>query len=164
MILIGLGANLPGRHGSPETALKGALARLEQRGISIERLSNWYWSAPVPPSGQPDFVNLVASIGWAHDAPAALSQLHAVEEEFDRRRAEPNAARTLDLDLLDFHGQINSGWPTLPHPRLHQRLFVLLPLRDVAPAWRHPATGETIAQMLAAAPAGQKVWQSVADQ
>ncbi len=67
--------------------------------------------------------------------------LHELEGSFGRKRSEPNAPRTLDLDILDYHGRIEQGPPQLPHPRMEGRAFVLLPLRDVAPDWRHPVSG-----------------------
>ena len=91
-------------------------------------------------------------------ADALLAELHAVEEAFGRVRTVPNAARLIDLDLLDFHGEIAAGGPgraTLPHPRMADRAFVLRPLADLAPDWRHPVTGPPIAALLAALPADQ---------
>jgi 2-amino-4-hydroxy-6-hydroxymethyldihydropteridine diphosphokinase len=79
-----------------------------------------------------------------------------VEERFGRIRSAPNAPRTLDLDILDFEGRIESGPPILPHPRLSDRVFVLVPLFDIAPAWRHPATGRSIGDMLATFPEGER--------
>jgi 2-amino-4-hydroxy-6-hydroxymethyldihydropteridine diphosphokinase len=72
-------------------------------------------------------------------------------------RGEPNAARVLDLDLLDYESRVSAPGeePVLPHPRLRGRAFVLLPLSDLAPDWRHPATGETVAALIAALPRDQ---------
>jgi 2-amino-4-hydroxy-6-hydroxymethyldihydropteridine diphosphokinase len=87
-----------------------------------------------------------------------LAELHAVEEEFGRVRSVPNAPRLIDLDLLDFRGQISPGGPgkaTLPHPRMIGRAFVLRPLADLAPGWRHPVTGASIEALAAALPGDQ---------
>ena len=79
--------------------------------------------------------------------------LHGVETDFGRLRSAANAARTLDLDLLDYDGRVLAGPQlTLPHPRMATRSFVLVPLRDVAPGWRHPVTGQGLAELLAALP------------
>jgi 2-amino-4-hydroxy-6-hydroxymethyldihydropteridine diphosphokinase len=89
-----------------------------------------------------------------------LAVLHAVEEDFGRVRSVLNAPRAIDLDLLDFRGEIAPGGPgraTLPHPRLQDRAFVLRPLADLDPDWRHPATGLSIQALLAALPAGQTI-------
>ena len=89
---------------------------------------------------------------------ALLAELHAVEAAFGRARTVPNAARPIDLDLLDYRGQIASGGPgraTLPHPRLAGRAFVLRPLADLAPDWRHPVTGQPIRALIEALPVDQ---------
>ncbi len=87
-----------------------------------------------------------------------LKELHAVEAEFGRVRGERNAARLIDLDLLDHRGEIAfeaPGRATLPHPRLAERAFVLRPLADLAPDWHHPVTGKAVQALLAALPPGQ---------
>lgn len=157
MILIGLGANLPSALGPPEATLAAALAALEAAGIRILARSRWYRSAPVPASDQPWFVNAVASLATALDPAALLQLLHHIEASFGRERRRRNEARPLDLDLLDYDGlvQDGEGGPILPHPRLHQRAFVLLPLAEIAPAWRHPRLGLTVAALIAALPPDQ---------
>lgn len=144
MVIVGLGANLDHpRFGSPRNSCEAALAALEREGISILRRSRWYESAPVPPSGQPWFVNGVALLETEFEPGRLLSVLHGVETEFGRVRRERNEARVLDLDLLAY-GDLVSGpgeSPILPHPRLIERAFVILPLAEVAPDWRHPVSG-----------------------
>ena len=157
MILIGLGANLPSpRHGPPRKTLEAALAACDARGITIVRRSRWYNSSPMPPSAQPWFVNGVAAIRSALDPPALLAVLNRIESDFGRVRTARNDPRTIDLDILGYHRLVRSGAtpPNLPHPRLHERAFVLWPLRDVAPRWRHPVDGRTVAAMIAALPVG----------
>jgi 2-amino-4-hydroxy-6-hydroxymethyldihydropteridine diphosphokinase len=158
-IFIGAGGNLPHpRHGAPRQTLEAALDALRQHGVRVRRLSPWYRTAPVPASDQPWFVNAVAELETRLDAPALLAVLHAVEQSFGRVRSVPNAARIVDLDLLDFAGQVSPGGggrPILPHPRLHERAFVLRPLADLAPAWRHPVSGRSLGELLAELPADQ---------
>ncbi len=158
-IYIGLGANLPHpTYGSPADTLRAAMADLGGRGVEVRRLSPWYRTAPVPVSDQPWYVNAVAEIGANLRADALLSTLHAVEEVFGRVRSVPNAARRIDLDLLDFRGEIAPGGlgkATLPHPRMTDRAFVLRPLADLAPGWRHPVSGASVEALVAALPAGQ---------
>jgi 2-amino-4-hydroxy-6-hydroxymethyldihydropteridine diphosphokinase len=154
MILVALGANLPtARHGSPRENCEAALAAFTEAGIRVLKRSRWYRSAPVPPSGQPDFVNGVAAVETALAPAALLARLHEIERALGRVRGEPNAARTLDLDLLAYHDRVSDGGdggPVLPHPRMEGRAFVLLPLRDVAPDWRHPRSGRSVAALIAA--------------
>ncbi|MBB4284761.1 2-amino-4-hydroxy-6-hydroxymethyldihydropteridine diphosphokinase [Roseospira goensis] len=152
MILIALGSNLPGRAGSPRETVEGALAALPEVGVRVLTRSAWYRSAPVPPSDQPWFVNGVAAVAFEGTDPADLmARLHSVEATFGRRRdGLRNAARTLDLDLLDMAGVVRAREPTLPHPRMTGRAFVLYPLAEVAPDWRHPVDGRPLAALIAA--------------
>lgn len=158
MILLALGSNLPSaRMGPPLATLDWALMRLRAAGLSVEAVSPWYLSQPVPPSGQPWFVNGVARLAAGPPPARLMALLHEVEAAAGRRRAEPNSARPLDLDLIDCEGRISlpGDWPELPHPRLAARAFVLLPLADVAPAWRHPLSGQRLAALMAALPPDQ---------
>lgn len=158
MILVALGANLPGPDGRPalETC-RAAAARLDALpGLRLRALSRWYATAPVPPvPGVPDYVNGVALLeprrGSAAPDPATLlAALQSAEAAFGRTRPYPDAPRTLDLDLLAMGGTVrHASDPILPHPRLHLRAFVLAPLCDVAPAWRHPLLGRSAADLLA---------------
>ena len=157
-ILIGLGANLPSPvHGSPRRTLEAALQALVRRGLEICARSRWWESAPVPVSDQPWYVNGVAEVAGASGPEALLALLHEVEGEFGRLRSAPNAPRILDLDLLAYGDLLRPGPtpPILPHPRLAERAFVLRPLADLAPAWRHPVNGIPIEALVAALPAGQ---------
>lgn len=157
-IYVALGANLEHpRYGAPAATLTAALAELDRRGVAKKRLSPWYRTAPIPASDQPWFVNAVVEVATDLGPEALLDQLHAVEQAFGRVRAEPNAARAIDLDLLDYHGKICSGKVVLPHPRMTGRAFVLRPLADLAPDWRHPLSGASIDTLLAALPAGQRI-------
>jgi len=150
LILIGIGGNLANpRFGAPIDTLAAALISLEAQGIVVAARSAWYRTAPVPRSNQPWFVNAVASLSTDLAAPDLLAVLQAVERQFGRVRSAQNAARMLDLDLLDHRGQVTeTASLVLPHPRLHQRRFVLVPLAEIAPRWRHPLSGLTAEQLL----------------
>lgn len=155
MILIAIGANLPNPiHGPPLATCKAVLPELEKAGMTITGVSRWYESAPVPASSQPWYVNGVVAVLTPAPASDVLSSLLSIEAGFGRVRGQRNAARTLDLDLIAYNDLVlndKNGAHSLilPHPRLHQRAFVLRPLGDVAPGWRHPQTGLTVEQLIA---------------
>jgi 2-amino-4-hydroxy-6-hydroxymethyldihydropteridine diphosphokinase len=153
MILIGLGANLPSQAGQPADTLKRALGELERQGVEIREVSAFYETPAWPDPADPAFVNAVAAVKTSLQPVELLMLLHGVETDFGRLRSASNAPRTLDLDLLDYDGRvITEARLTLPHPRMAMRSFVLVPLRDVAPNWRHPITGLGLPELLAALP------------
>jgi len=157
MILIGLGSNLPGAAGPPRAMLEAAIAVLAREGIRPVARSRWYRTDPVPASDQPWFVNGVVRVDTRFGPRALLAMLQRTEAAFGRKRSVRNSPRILDLDLLDFEGRITAQPDLiLPHPRLHERAFVLRPLAEVAPDWRHPISGRTAAALLGALPPGQK--------
>ena len=150
MIFIGLGANLDHpRYGAPRRTLDAALETLQENGVRLLARSRWYRSAPVPPSGQPWFINAVASVESDLSPSALLAKLNQVEAAFGRTRRGRNEARVLDLDLLAYHDQVSGPGesPVLPHPRLAERAFVVLPLAELAPDWRHPVNGLSAAEL-----------------
>jgi len=163
MILIAVGANLASAFGPPRAACEAAYARLEARGVRLPRCSPFYETAPVPVSDQPWYVNGVAVAETALPPAALLALLHEVEAEMGRVRTVRNAPRVIDLDLLAYDDVVEEGNLTVPHPRLRDRAFVLLPLRDVAPGWRHPVSGQSVSEMIARLPAGQEARRMAAD-
>ncbi|MDC1383394.1 2-amino-4-hydroxy-6-hydroxymethyldihydropteridine diphosphokinase [Candidatus Puniceispirillum sp.] len=158
-IFIGLGANLtPVGYGNPREGCVAALSALAQEGVYVEKISNWYESAPVPVSDQPWYLNAVAIAKTKLDASQTLAAMHQTEVLFGRVRGLRNEARVLDMDLIDFDGLVISRADlTLPHPRLHDRAFVLLPLRELSPNWKHPVTCKEIGELISALPAEQKI-------
>ena len=156
-IYLGIGANLtPDGCESPQAGCEAALDNLSAQNIDVQKISRWFESAPVPVSDQPWFKNAVVHATTTLNAADTLAALHEVEAHFGRQRRIRNEARVLDIDLLDFGGMHNDDLSLfLPHPRMHQRAFVLLPLRDLAPDWVHPVTGKTIQSLIDALPDGQ---------
>lgn len=156
VILVAIGANLPGADGRPPLATcRAAAASLDVLpGLRLVALSRWWTSAAIPPSEQPDYINGVARLdGWmAPDALLAL--LQGIEREAGRRPGPRNAARPLDLDIIAMGDLVRPAPdPVLPHPRAHLRRFVLAPLAEVAPGWLHPSLGRSVEALLAEAPA-----------
>jgi 2-amino-4-hydroxy-6-hydroxymethyldihydropteridine diphosphokinase len=157
MILLGLGANLPSPAGPPLATLEAALAAFTASGVTIAARSRWYRTAPVPVSDQPWFINGVARVETSLEPLELLKLLQKIERQFGRRRGVRNEARTLDLDIIDYDGRVEeTSSLVLPHPRMHERGFVLLPLAEIAPGWRHPRLGETVSALISALPTSQK--------
>ena len=129
--VIALGSNLA----EPARQVRAALSALEAHPqIQIEKTSSLYVTAPVGYDNQPDFVNAVCSVRTSLDGVSLLAVLNRIEADFGRERTFRNAPRTLDLDIIDFDG-ISSNDPhlTLPHPRAHERSFVMKPLAEILP-------------------------------
>jgi len=153
-ILVAVGANLPGPRGTPRETCDWAVRQLAALpGLALAARSRWFETEPVPPSGQPNYVNGAVRLEGRADPHALLAALHRIEAEAARVRGERNGPRTLDLDLLAMGALVvDDATLTLPHPRLASRAFVLLPLDEVAPGWLHPLLQRTTASLLAACP------------
>lgn len=170
MIFLGLGGNLDCKtYGSPRRTCGAALEILAQKNIQIIAHSRWYKSAPVPVSDQPWFINGVVGVTTTLTPQDLVASVLEVESELGRRRSVPNAARTIDIDVLAYDDQIVSGQDQdvlsdvmIPHPRMHLRAFVLLPLADIAPDWVHPRTNVNISDLIKALPKDQ-VCQPIPD-
>lgn len=148
-VLLALGGNVRGTWGTPREGMARACRELEAAGVRIVRASNLYLTEPVGGGRQPAYLNAVVAIESGSPLIKLLHLVKQIERRAGRRISPPMQARPIDIDLLAYGGrQLN--WPggrrergrlILPHPHLHSRTFVLVPLLDVAPHWRHPALG-----------------------
>ena len=158
---IAFGGNLiPNGFKTLEEVMSAAIADIATLPIDIRATSSLYETAPVPISDQPWFLNGVLHIKTELSAAELLAALHQIEHDFGRVRAVRNEARILDLDLIDYQGFLSDEEGLqLPHPRMHERAFVLLPLRDVMPDWQHPRLNKSVSQLIDEMPAGQQIRQ-----
>jgi 2-amino-4-hydroxy-6-hydroxymethyldihydropteridine diphosphokinase len=162
MILVSIGANLPGPDGAPplDTCRRAAASLDALPGLRLRGLSRWYVTAPVLPGGatnleQPAYVNAMAQLvvepGGSIDPAVLLQRLMALEEAAGRARSVPNAPRVLDLDIVAIGALVRDAPdPVLPHPRAHERAFVLVPLAELVPDWVHPRLRLSVCALIAA--------------
>ena len=149
MILVALGSNMAGPWGSPRETVERALAELNHYPLKLKRASTLLITKPFGVLNQPDFVNAAAVIETALPPEVLLRKLHEIETRAGRKRRKRWGPRTLDLDLLDYNGLVKrkpSPSPKqliLPHPGITERAFVLEPLAEIAPSWKHPQNHET---------------------
>ncbi len=154
MILVALGSNVSGPWGTPRETVTRALEELNQFPLRLVMHSSLLVTKPFGVVNQPDFVNAVAAVDTALAPEALMRRLHMIERAAGRRRGRRWGPRTLDLDLLEYHGLRKRGSPNalkllrLPHPGITDRSFVLEPLVEIAPRWKHPQTRRTAAEML----------------
>lgn len=142
---IALGSNLSSSAGNPEDTLVAAIDAIESLpGTALEAESSVYRTAPVGPP-QPDYFNACVVISTMATATQLMKTLLNIEQQFDRVRAERWGPRTLDLDLLLFDDVVlDDPLVQIPHPRMAERAFVLMPLTEIVPEWTHPVLGQTI--------------------
>lgn len=176
-IVIALGANQTSSLGKPKETLQAACAHLSNRIGSPIRKSRFYKTPAFPPGAGPDFVNAAVAFETDMTPSQILAICHDIEKLAGRTREVRWGQRTLDLDLIAFNGcvlpdpEVHQRWRDLPfadqstqtpdelivpHPRVQDRAFVLVPMMDVAPDWRHPILGRTTAEMLDARSAAEK--------
>lgn len=176
-MLLALGGNLTSQVGPPEITLKKALTALVECGAAIRAVSEFYHTPAFPAGNGPDYVNAAAKISADWSPRHTMAVLHSIEAEMGRERVQRWGQRTLDLDLIAYDDlvlpdlQVHQQWRelpvqqqvemtpdelVLPHPRLQDRAFVLVPLADVAPDWVHPILGKSVKELLDALPEADK--------
>jgi 2-amino-4-hydroxy-6-hydroxymethyldihydropteridine diphosphokinase len=154
-VVVALGSNLSGGYASCEALLEAALAQFPRAGLPVMARSSWWRSAAWPDPTGPEYRNGIALVEANRPPAEILEALFAVETAFRRVRSTKNAPRTLDLDLVACgRAVIDAPGLIVPHPRAAERLFVMGPLAEIAPHWRHPVNGHTAAELAAAATVG----------
>ncbi|MFN0194890.1 MAG: 2-amino-4-hydroxy-6-hydroxymethyldihydropteridine diphosphokinase [Aestuariivirga sp.] len=148
MILVALGSNMSGPWGTPSDAIRMALDHLDRDGLHLKKVSKLILTTPFGRINQPDFVNAAAVVETHLPPESLMRRLHAIEREAGRRRGVRWGPRTLDLDLIDYKGLLKKSGPILPHPGIAERTFVLEPILELAPRWRHPVTRRSAKDML----------------
>ena len=157
-VVVALGSNLKGDYPSREALLDAAVKRIADAVGPVRARSSWWENAAWPQGSGPDFLNGVIIVATAMEPRSLLEALHAIERDFGRERSERNAARTLDLDLIAYGRRVDPvGQPILPHPRAAERSFVMGPLAEIAPGWRHPLRMLTAVELAETASSGGKV-------
>ena len=153
MIIIGIGSNLSSSFGDKFKNIQLAISFLQNNGIKIIKKSSFYETPSYPDINNPKFINIVVSIETEFNPKELMSVLISIEEKLERKRHKKNEPRTCDLDIIDYKGIIknfNSSniYLTLPHKELTSRNFVLFPLKEIYPSWKHPKTNENIDDLI----------------
>jgi 2-amino-4-hydroxy-6-hydroxymethyldihydropteridine diphosphokinase len=154
--VLAVGGNLAGDYPSLEALLEAALFAFPRAGLRILRRSGWWRSAAWPDPSAPDYRNAVAIVETSLPPEGVLAAGFALEAAFGRSRGAANAPRTLDIDLIAYGRRvIDAPGLAVPHPRAHERRFVMGPLAEIAPDWVHPVLGRTAAELAASASVGE---------
>ena len=177
-MIIALGSNQQAAEASPQLIIEQAIDALRGRGPVIREISRFYQTSCFPFGAGPDYVNAACLLETTWSPSEVIETLHAVEQEFGRKRIQRWGQRTLDLDLIAVEDVVcpslktHDKWRNLdlstqkseaptelivPHPRVQDRAFVLIPMMDIAPDWVHPILGLNVSEMLDALPSGEKV-------
>ena len=150
MIIIAIGSNLiSSKYRSSIDACEASIDMMLEHEIALVDKSSWYESEPIPVSSQPNFINGAILINTILKSHELLTKLQAIETQMGRIRSNKNANRIIDLDIISYNDEITeTNLLTLPHPRAADRAFVLLPIFELVPEWRHPLTKKSINTML----------------
>ena len=149
MIILALGSNLASSYGDRFQNINLAISSLEAYGIQMLKKSSYYESPSYPNNKDPKFINIVVSVSTKLPPIDLMSVLIFIEENLERKRNEKNDPRTCDIDIIDYNNQVidfkyRNFDLTIPHEKMTYRNFVLIPLKEIAPDWKHPKTKENI--------------------
>ena len=161
MILLGLGSNLSSSFGDRFENISLAISYIEGYGIQIIKKSNFYETYSYPNKENPKFINIVISVKTHLSPMDLMSVLLFIEEKLERKRNKKNDPRTCDIDIIDYNNKVldfkyKNLNLTVPHKELNFRNFVLLPLREISPEWKHPITKENITTLIDKLPEDDK--------
>ena len=153
MIFLGLGSNLSSKFGDRFANINLAISFLEEYGIKVIKKSNFYETPSYPNKENPKFINAVILVETTLPPVDLMSVLLFIEQKLGRKRDKKNDPRTCDIDIIDYNSQIlnlkfNKSELTLPHNELTKRNFILFPLQEISPNWKHPKTKEFISDLL----------------
>ena len=153
MIFLGLGSNLPSKYGDRFTNINLAISSLEGYGIKVIKKSSFYETPSYPNNENPKFINAIILVETTLPPVDLMSVLIFIEEKLERKRGKKNDPRTCDIDIIDYNRQIlnlryNNLDLTVPHKELTSRNFILFPLQEISPMWKHPKTKETIGNLI----------------
>jgi 2-amino-4-hydroxy-6-hydroxymethyldihydropteridine diphosphokinase len=145
MIFLGIGSNLDSKYGSRISNLNKIINLLQLEKIEIVKISSVYESPSYPNKKNPKFLNIVTEIKFNSDLNELFKKIAFIEEEMGRKRTYKNEPRTCDIDVIDFNQMVlDSEKICLPHPRTHERNFVLYPLQEINAQWTHPKSNKKI--------------------
>ena len=177
-MIIALGSNQQAAEASPQSIVERAIEALRGSGLVIRKISRFYLTPCFPVGAGPDYVNAACLLETTWSPSEVIETLHSIEQEFGRKRIQRWGQRTLDLDLIGVEDVVcpslktHDKWRNLdlmtqkieaptelivPHPRMQDRAFVLIPMMDIAPDWVHPILGLSVSEMLDGLPSGEKV-------
>lgn len=153
MIYLGLGSNLKSKYGNRFDNINFAITKIKEKGIFINNQSSYYETPSYPNSKNPKFINIVISIKTSLTPKDLMSFLILLEEKMGRKRSKKNDPRICDIDIIDYDNQIldldfDLGNLAIPHKKMTSRNFVLFPLKEISPEWKHPKTNEIIMDLI----------------
>ena len=150
MIIVAIGSNLESNmFGCSINICNKSVELIRNHGVQVVDQSSWYETAPIPASLQPNYINGVISVQTQFSSEELLLLLLSIEKKMGRVRTKRNAARVIDLDLICYNDEVvRSKGLTLPHSKLSERVFVVKPISEIAPNWKHPVSGLMVDEIL----------------